>query len=359
MESGALVDAETADYSTALQLAAGGGHAGCCRALLEAGAMVDAQGGPQRSAALHLAAAGGHTPTVRLLLGEGADTDLRDRQVVRVRIAARPIDFVSTLISARPDRGLLARACHLRCGPHVHIKAASPLRSPDASVTGAAARAGPSDLGEGGGGCGVAGANGGVAVRRAGDAGRLRRGGTFGRSAPPQLHRRGPRRRSSRAGPQGGGRSMGQRLGRVDRLECTDSERPTRICRPNGAPGRPDRRQHGRPLDADPPTIAPARISRIRVSAAPESPSLRAGSGASARPITSSRVCSRLYPSLSISRRLYPSLSVCRRLYPSLSVCRRLYPSPSVCRRLYPSPSVCRRLYPSLRVGSPRPESLS
>ena len=154
MESGALVDAETADYSTALQLAAGGGHAGCCRALLEAGAMVDAQGGPQRSAALHLAAAGGHTPTVRLLLGEGADTDLRDRQVGRVRIAARPLDFVSSLISARPDRGLLARACHLRCGPHVHIKAASPLLSPDASVTGAAARAGPFDLREGGGGAG-------------------------------------------------------------------------------------------------------------------------------------------------------------------------------------------------------------
>ena len=81
VESGAQVDAETADYSTALQLAAAGGHTGCCKALLEAGAIVDAQGGPQRSAALHLAAAGGHTPTVRLLLGEGADTDLRDRQV--------------------------------------------------------------------------------------------------------------------------------------------------------------------------------------------------------------------------------------------------------------------------------------
>jgi ankyrin repeat protein len=103
VESGAQVDAETGDYCTALQLAAAGGHTGCCKALIEAGAIVDAQGGPQRSAALHLAAAGGHTPTVRLLLEEGADTSLRDRQVRPVPPRPDPARPMRSRIRIQPD----------------------------------------------------------------------------------------------------------------------------------------------------------------------------------------------------------------------------------------------------------------
>lgn len=57
--------------TSALRLAAGGGHAGCAEELLSRGAEVNAD--PGGRAALHDACAGGHAACVQLLLGRGAD----------------------------------------------------------------------------------------------------------------------------------------------------------------------------------------------------------------------------------------------------------------------------------------------
>jgi len=72
-----MIDASTADGSTALHVAAKHGHANVLRLLLEAGADALSADAEMRTA-LHLVAVAGHGLCVKALLDAGADPEGRD-----------------------------------------------------------------------------------------------------------------------------------------------------------------------------------------------------------------------------------------------------------------------------------------
>jgi len=71
------LETKNARGATALMVAAYRGHKGCAALLIDAGANVDAAGGPQGITALHIAALSGHDEVISLLLAKGAKIDAR------------------------------------------------------------------------------------------------------------------------------------------------------------------------------------------------------------------------------------------------------------------------------------------
>jgi hypothetical protein len=80
LDAGADVGAVSDEGFTPLHYAAVNGHSWCCKALIVAGAYVDARGGRGASTALHLAAEKGHKHTVQVLIAERADVNIPDAQ---------------------------------------------------------------------------------------------------------------------------------------------------------------------------------------------------------------------------------------------------------------------------------------
>ena len=94
VRDGADVNAARGDGMTALHFAAERGHADVARALIDAGAAVDAGTRIGRYAPLHLAARGGHGPVVALLLEAGADANAATTNsgVTALHLAAASVD---------------------------------------------------------------------------------------------------------------------------------------------------------------------------------------------------------------------------------------------------------------------------
>ena len=103
---GADASAARGDGMTALHFAAERGHAAVARALLDAGAAVDAGTRIGRYAPLHLAARGGHGPVVALLLEAGADPNAATTNsgVTALHLAAAAVDGRSA-VAALLDHG--------------------------------------------------------------------------------------------------------------------------------------------------------------------------------------------------------------------------------------------------------------
>ena len=80
LDAHADVGSVSSEGFTPLHYAAANGHSWCCKALIVAGAYVDAKGGRGLSTALHLAAEKGHVHTVQVLIAERADINIPDGQ---------------------------------------------------------------------------------------------------------------------------------------------------------------------------------------------------------------------------------------------------------------------------------------
>lgn len=105
LKAGADVNAKTKDEETALMLAVDGGHMDCVKALLEAGADVNAKN-KNGWTALMAAVAKNNVDCVKVLLKAGADVNAKDKDGVTTLMRAvlkGHTDCVKTLLKAEAD----------------------------------------------------------------------------------------------------------------------------------------------------------------------------------------------------------------------------------------------------------------
>jgi hypothetical protein len=114
--TGAAVEAQNAQQTTPLHLAAQKGHAEVCRVLMEAGAAVGAQAAQQYTP-LHVSAQYGHAEVCRVLMEAGAAVDARNVQQFTPLYLAAQSGHVEVCRILMKARAAVDARNHQQCTP--------------------------------------------------------------------------------------------------------------------------------------------------------------------------------------------------------------------------------------------------